>query len=468
MTTRDQLADGLDRIGETLNRVAFEPVIRLGVTGLSRSGKTVFITSLIENLRNRDRLPNVVAVREHRIETAHLQPHPNQLVPRFDFESHLDAMTGKDPIWPVSTRSISQIRLSLRVRPRGVFSGLRRARTVHLDIVDYPGEWLLDLPLISQTYETWSKAAMDVADGLRTAKAKAFLEESEAANPAEAYNEATADRLSSAFTAHLRAAREFGYSALAPGRFLMPGDLEGAPVMAFAPLPPSDRPRGSLAKEMEKRFEAYKTSVVKPFFLAHFSRLDRQVVLLDVLDALDNGPAALADMQTALEDILDVFRVGETTFLSKLFAPRIDKVLFAATKSDHIHHSQHPQLDSLVQALVRRAKDRADYNGAETRSMALASFRSTSEGNHRCGGEDMAMVEGRLAPKGIPGASYPGLIPTDPKDILDEAHSRISEWIDWSFALGRFLPPKGRDATKNGLPHIRLDDAVEFLLGDKL
>src|SRR5690606_28517951 len=29
-------------------------------------------------------------------------------------------------------------------------------RTLTLDIVDYPGEWLLDLPLLDRSYEEWS------------------------------------------------------------------------------------------------------------------------------------------------------------------------------------------------------------------------------------------------------------------------------------------------------------------------
>ena len=39
-----------------------DPVIRLGVTGLSRAGKTVFITSLVANLLNRGRMPQLAAV----------------------------------------------------------------------------------------------------------------------------------------------------------------------------------------------------------------------------------------------------------------------------------------------------------------------------------------------------------------------------------------------------------------------
>ena len=38
-----------------------DPVIRLGVTGLSRAGKTVFITSLVANLMDQGRMPQLGA-----------------------------------------------------------------------------------------------------------------------------------------------------------------------------------------------------------------------------------------------------------------------------------------------------------------------------------------------------------------------------------------------------------------------
>ncbi len=57
----NDIADGIVRqveaVGNGVNEALFEPVIRLGVTGLSRAGKTVFITSLVANLMNRERMP---------------------------------------------------------------------------------------------------------------------------------------------------------------------------------------------------------------------------------------------------------------------------------------------------------------------------------------------------------------------------------------------------------------------------
>ena len=37
-------------------------------------------------------------------------------------------------------------------------------RTVHLDIVDYPGEWLLDLALLDKDYAAWSREALARAE----------------------------------------------------------------------------------------------------------------------------------------------------------------------------------------------------------------------------------------------------------------------------------------------------------------
>ncbi|MEL7395139.1 MAG: YcjX family protein, partial [Pseudomonadota bacterium] len=129
----DGLTRGVEGVGARISGALFEPVIRLGVTGLSRAGKTVFITSLVANLMDRGRMPGLLAARDGRVDAAFLQPQPNDTLPRFEYEAHLGALTGPEPHWPESTRSVSELRLSLRVRPLGLLSGLSGPRTVHLD-----------------------------------------------------------------------------------------------------------------------------------------------------------------------------------------------------------------------------------------------------------------------------------------------------------------------------------------------
>ena len=225
--------DARDGVSELL----FEPVIRLGVTGLSRSGKTVFITSLVANLLNRGRMPQLQAASQGRIEAVFLQPQPDDAVPRFDYEGHLSDLTGSTPHWPQSTRAISQLRVSFRVRSGGLLSGLRGPRTVHLDIVDYPGEWLLDLPLLSLTYAQWSAASIAIArQQSRSSAAGEWLSVLMNADPAARLDEGAAKAIASSFTCYLAASRAAGFSAVAPGRFLMPGDMAGSPALTFAPL----------------------------------------------------------------------------------------------------------------------------------------------------------------------------------------------------------------------------------------
>lgn len=162
------IADDVLRFAEEtrdgVSEMLFEPRIALGVTGLSRSGKTVFITSLIANLLARGRLAGVSAIADGRVQAVIVAQHPDRGTPRFDYEAHLKALSGAAPMWPESTRHISQIRLSIRYRPTGMFAGLKGPGTLNLDIVDYPGEWLLDLSLLDLSFTEWSEKALAAAE----------------------------------------------------------------------------------------------------------------------------------------------------------------------------------------------------------------------------------------------------------------------------------------------------------------
>ena len=469
-----QITDGINRRVEGafagVSEALFEPVIRLGVTGLSRAGKTVFITSLVANLLDRGRMPQFSAA--PRIETAFLQPQPDDTLPRFDYEAHLAALTGHTPHWPDSTRAISELRLSLRVQPSGflggLLGGLTGPRTVHLDIIDYPGEWLLDLSLMGKTYAQWSEATLERI--AHRDQASAFMAMARAEDGALRLEEPRAQALAAAFTAYLQAARRAGWSDCTPGRFLLPGDLAGSPVLTFAPLPkPGQAPRGSLYREMDRRFEAYKSRVVKPFFRDHFARIDRQVVLMDVLGAIHSGPMALEDMRRTMAEILGAFRPGQNGFLNAiLMGRRVDKILFAATKADHLHHSQHPRLTAITEALLREARDRAAFAGAQTSAMSLAALRATVEETREHGGESLDLVRGTLLDTGKQAAMFAGHLPEDPNHLLGPARKGEAAWLDSDYAVMNFAPARLTLRPGDGPPHIRLDRAAEFLLADRL
>lgn len=453
---------------DTVNETLFEPVIRLGVTGLARSGKTVFITSLVANLLDRGRMGQLHAAAEGRIVAAYLQPQPDDTVPRFDYETHLSALTARTPHWPDSTRAISELRVSLKVQPNGLLGGLQGPRTVHLDIVDYPGEWLLDLALLDKSYEQWSTEVLarmqtrKEADAYRTLLAETDIH--------ERLEEPKAQALAASFTEYLHRARQAGFYDCTPGRFLMPGDLAGSPAITFAPIADVGRAdRRSLGLNMARRYEAYKSRVVKPFFRDHFARIDRQVVLVDALGAIHNGPRAVEDLRGAMTDILSAFRPGTNAFLSRLLlGKRVERILFAASKADHLHHSQHGELTAIMEALTRDARDKARFAGAETASMALAALRATTEEVIEHDGASLNCVRGTLLDTGKQAAFYPGQLPKDPSHLLGPARAGAEAWLDQDFQNMRFAPAPLTLKPGFGPPHIRLDKAAQFLIGDKL
>ena len=470
-----------DEIGIALANLAdaagssFTPTLRLGVTGLSRAGKTIFITALIHNLLTGGRLPGFAPLTEGRFIGARLAESPDAGVPRFAYEQHLQSLTGKTPAWPESTRRISELRLTLKYQSQSWFGGWTGPSTLNLDIVDYPGEWLLDLPLLSLSFAEWSAQALhrarrdDAPD-----EAGIFLDALAPIDADKAATDADAEALARAFTAYLRASRAdvHALSTLPPGRFLMPGDLEGSPALTFAPLPaPSISPRsGSLYAMLERRYEAYKSIVIRPFFRDHFARLDRQIVLVDTLRALNAGPAAVADLETALTDILACFRQGDSNPLTRLVSRRIDRILFAATKADHVHHTSHDRLEAILNRLVARAGRRAQFAGTDTNSVALAAIRATREGHV----QDLDVIIGTPEPgETLDGTAYDGKteIALFPGDLPEHPDSVLEDGAPLELKFLRFLPPQKLERNAEGapvLPHIRFDRALDYLLGDRL
>lgn len=478
----DLLRDAQTRLGDYLT-----PSVRLGVTGLSRAGKTIFITALTRNLLVGGRLPFFEPDAEGRIVRAFLEPQPDDSVPRFDYERHLSELAAEPPRWPSSTRRISELRITIEYRSANAIKRALGISKLHLDIVDYPGEWLIDLPLMSQDYAAFSNEAVRLAAAPdRAAFAKPWLDFLAGTDPAAIEDEQIALTGAQLFTNYLRAVRDAGaQTTLAPGRFLLPGDLAGSPLLTFFPMPLTSGhgvPRGSLAQMMTRRFESYKSEVVKPFFRDHFARLDRQIVLVDVLGALDQGGGAVGELERALGGVLDAFRPGINSWLTLFTGPRIDRVLYAATKADHLPASSHDRLSAILKRVIERAAARATREGADIETAAIAALRATRETTVTSGKEVLPCLRGvplageSIGPAVFDGvteaALFPGDLPADPEVALHTASSARPG----SLALVSFRPPRivlSADTSKPGvkpaaLPHIRLDRALNFLLADYL
>ncbi|BCH59441.1 hypothetical protein RvVAR0630_20650 [Agrobacterium vitis] len=479
----DETRIALDNLADRASNLLY-PTIRLGVTGLSRAGKTVFISSLVHNLLNGGRLPLFEPLQSGRISRVTLEPQPDDAVPRFQYEDHIRALV-RDRVWPGSTRAISELRLVVEYQSASSWGRIFSSGKLAIDIVDYPGEWLLDLPLLAQGYETFSRNTVELAQtGIRKELSARWLGLANRVDPDAPADETTARQLAEAFADYLKACKadERSLSTLPPGRFLMPGDLDGSPALTFAPLaltPDTKIIRGSLRAMMERRFESYKSVVVKPFFREHFARLDRQIVLVDALQAINRGPEAVQDLERALADVLTCFRPGSSSWLRGLLGRRIDKVLVAATKADHLHHESHEQLQAVTRRLVDGAITSIGMAGAGIEVVALASVRATREATVKQDGHLLPVVVGTpMQGETIGGerfdgnrktAVFPGDLPDNIESLFQTPKSGKDTGPDLNII--RFRPPE-LDETGGGIklsiPHIRLDRALQFLLGDRL
>jgi hypothetical protein len=319
--------------------------------------------------------------------------------------------------------------------------------------------------LLQQSYGDWSRATLALArSGVRASLARDWLDFL-ARHPADrAGDPQTALQAHELYRDFLAACRDREQlSLLQPGRFLNPGQIADISMLQFCPMPlaigTQARP-GTLAALMEARFEAYKHTVVQPFFAQLARSVDRQIVLVDVLRALNAGEDAFADQRLALDTILATFRFGRRSLLRWLFGARIDRVLFAATKADHVPALQRDHLEALMANLVEAPTLRAKAAHARVAATALASIRCTEDGTDVIDGRKVDVVIG--LPEGGEHRIrfFPGIVPVMPPPG--------GFWGERFTEFPVFQPPRITAAAGDGIPHINLDKALDFLLEDTL
>ena len=93
-----------------------------------------------------------------------------------------------------------------------------------------------------------------------------------------------------------------------PGRFVMPDGKGDRPLLWFFPVDPPEKVGGrqSLWSILSDRYAGYRDKIVDPFFKETLGRCNRQVVLVDLLTALNSGRNLLSeDTSLALDAVLD-------------------------------------------------------------------------------------------------------------------------------------------------------------------
>ncbi|WP_372762410.1 YcjX family protein [Pseudoalteromonas sp.] len=443
--------------------------VKLAVTGLSGSGKTAFITALVKHLTTQasdKNLPFFDVVREQRHIATKVVPQEALKVPTFDYARAVNALLPDDgmPCWPASTQRINTLRLAIKYQSNAGLRGHFSAQsTLYLDIIDYPGEWLLDLPMLEQNYTQWCElqypllteyprvnSSAEFLAAVNQLDLNAPVDENALARIAELYQ-----------TMLVGLKKDTKLAMLQPGRMLMPGDLQGAPLLLFFPIASeqitTEVVAGSNLAHLIKRFNAYVKEVVKPFYNEHFRHFDRQIVLVDVLSALNEGHETLQEQSSVINQLLAHFSYGESGFFKRLFKPNIDKILFAANKSDHIAAKHHKDLALLLNSLVHEQSNELKFDGVQIETMAMSSISATQPRQVSDKGHTLECIYG----KPLNEADWLTYLPPQPPSRMLNKH----EWPAQKFEFLAFAPMPSPDKQ---LKHIRLDHVLQYLLGDKL
>ncbi|QOL27142.1 YcjX family protein [Thalassotalea sp. LPB0316] len=461
------------KAGAILNRT-LDQQVNIAVTGLSQSGKTAFITSLVNQLiseNHQSELAFFTPIVEQRFIAAKRVPQQHDLVPRFTYDEGIERLSQNPPCFPKPTKRISELRLAIRYQPKSSLLKLATdVVTLNVDFIDYPGEWLLDLPMLNQTFEEWSQQTMKLlTQEPRLSAATDFIDQVNQLDPFAVMDEQQLADIAQQYTELLHTFRnDLGLSVIQPGRFILPGDMSGAPILQFFPFTRFDSldkndyqnaDDNTIIGTLRARYIAYKANVVRKFYKQYFVNFDRQIVLCDCLSALNHGKASFDDLQLAIAMILESFDYGKSSLLKRLFSPKIDKLLFAATKADHVTPEQHANLVKLLNKMVYQKRHELHYQSVEVKTLALASIRTTQVGKSRYKNQQINVVKGKRVNDDKVITVFPGSVPSDvPTD---------STWQESPFNFIQFAPQHPLKAHQ-ALPHIRMDQALEFLLGDKM
>jgi len=449
-------ADSLDAIASAL--ASLSPLnqagYRIAVTGLQRAGKTVFVTSFVHALLHAKDAP-VEAFPffpwRERVSAVELQDIPG--LPAFPYRDRLAELLATPPRWPAPTEGLSGVRVRLRLAPPARLDRrLLEPQTLHIDLIDYPGEWLLDLPLLSLDYGEWSAEMEELANsGKRAGLSAQWRGEAEAFDSAAKEDPFALARIGSAYVDYLKRCRSEGLSFLQPGRFL----AGSVPIETlFFPFARAGSPRaGTNGALLVRRYEAYRR-LVRRFYDQVFGRLRRQVVLVDLLTALQRGQESFADLALATRTVVEAFEELRHPLARVLPIGRLDRLSLVATKADHITSGQLNNLVGLLRDMLGEPFMRA--NARQSGLLAIASLRATTQVTRLWEGEALQFLRG--VPRGRADAVEvrPGEIPGQ---ILDR-----ESWPGFVFKIRDFEPPPLGTPFEKPLPHINLDKVLQSLI----
>jgi predicted YcjX-like family ATPase len=383
---RSKWLDSANQLFEKITRREKKIII----TGLSRSGKSVFFTSLIYLLKARvldaesarDDLPLLhQALPKSRLQKVKVCPLED--VPPFPYEEALASL--KQGRWPEATREISGFELQIQLKnTHPLTKHLQPTETLAFQFYDYPGEWLTDLPMLGKDYLNWSNQLMAEQHSLPLKLFSAdWLAAIEAFDFSQSPSLEAMQSLQARYAEFIRQAKAGGITLLQPAGVLVNTtafDFQQAPLF---PLP------SHIACEaghpwtvaLSRHFTAYLENWLRPLQEQYFQRAEQQLVLVDLFEGLNYGQNQLRQLRQTLSQLATTFVYGRSNWLKRLFGktPGISKVAFAATKMDLAPFSQQANLLALLKDVTAGAQSQFGSQEVSFAHFCLSAMRVTKQ-----------------------------------------------------------------------------------------
>ncbi len=445
--------------------------------GLYRSGKTVFLTSLINHLQNHRPDRFLLGKNARLVFAEELQP---SLFERFPYSQHRDRLvTGE--AWPEKTRGVYEYAC------RYYRSDWHFSRG-ELSMLDFPGERMADLMMVNATFDQWSDLMLSIL--------RDHSEYHEPATPYLKLMDSAAVTETDLLDAYKRLLVQcfFQYRpVISPSAILISpaGDWHGEALKQggqalnqcfcgldadsqFVPLSAELRERyPGMRHRFSANYRNYRHKIALP--LATWMRgCDALVVLIDVTTLLAGGEGMYQGNRELLRNLIDLLKPGHGYFgltintmrdildplggLTRLTRHKlwpailrwknISKIAFVATKADKVHESDRDRLreltrDMTVPIIAKREFQAAQLDVGYFACAAVSSTRSAS------GHQLQAYRE--------PGTDAECYTPSHVPDNWPQT------WSHGQFRFPNVRPwiPRLRDSAPD---HIELDRVADFLM----
>lgn len=347
------------------------PDRKIAVTGLTGSGKTVFLLSLLENIERfnpeRFRPAGGAAIRSFR-ELPPREGDAFEPFPRSRLRSRL--IGSRNASWPDKTSQVHRCRCAFEYGGLGlggrlwntVAKGLWLGRRVEWEFLDFPGERFSDALMAKcESFSAWSDEMMNllyISDDMRE-----FI--SRLAGSA-----ATGAELVSSYKRCLARLVSGKNQLITPSAFMLGPDPGGTPVTGeeiaaggagrssglpggeFAPLSRDFRDaRPDLKEEFSRHYLAYRDAVVMPLFRA-VNDCDTLLATVDIPGILSGGVGRYNDTCELIAAMADNISP------SGWFRGRVDRLALVAAKSDMVLDQDHDRLRRLADGMLLLARNR--------------------------------------------------------------------------------------------------------------